>query len=817
MGSSMVAGLLVAGALAAVNATPATATDTSVLHKSVRDVTHPDASVAEHGDTLDWVIDYAGNGTAGPAPATVTDPIAGASSAQTYVPGSLKVPPGWAPSWSQDGSTFVDTDQGTATAAVRASSPTARPGGTNLDRALLPPVQAVTSATGGDGFTPFIYREGDRVEAWNTFHHNNAPAASLVCTDLTTGHACSGGPWPKPLNTTPGPFGSGATSDISTTLTEQYVFDPDRPGVVYYPGLTSGSVGVGCLDLAARASCGFFPLVDRGGSPSSVNGLAGLVASDGDLFGVATTGQVLCLSMASRTPCAGQPYAPVVPPNNDQPGVGHNDFLGAMAAGDGRIFVSSSPNASSTGVHPPVLGCFDPATHDACAGWATPHTIGAAGTYTYNAFLAYDTGGHPDGVCSTITSGGPPQATCYAFDGSALAPPSGFGSLPAGVLSFTPETFAVTGGHVHSYFGLWGGSVPGATVCYDWTAAAMCAGFPALDTHPGVNGGATRDYGYAHDATNDCMYALGDAGVLFSIDPASGKTPCLHTGTTVSVNTASFYCGGGTGHVQGYEDARLENIDMANVDLAASSVDVTDADGTPIAVPGLSPDGTVDLSGVSVADHPSISANAHLVLKNGNDFTTTNHPDVVVIFRGDPPQICFSTKVGDACTVTNVSNTATGSDVTGDLTSNAVNLLVAPGSGCQPHVSVEKEICASAFASKCGPTGSGPWAKQTPVGLLSLLGTAYWRISVTNTGPVDAASVRLDDATEPSCEQAAGTFELAANQTKRFYCSTFLLLLPLKNTVTASFVAANSPPGTQRTSTKPSSAVACGLLCILVQ
>jgi hypothetical protein len=88
---------------------------------------------------------------------------------------------------------------------------------------------------------------------------------------------------------------------------------------------------------------------------------------------------------------------------------------------------------------------------------------------------------------------------------------------------------------------------------------------------------------------------------------------------------------------------------------------------------------------------------------------------------------------------------------------------------------------------------------------------------VTNTGPVDAAKVTLDDHVESSCEAAAGKFTLQANQTKQFYCSTFLLVLPLKNTVTASFVPVNSPAGTSPTTTNTSSAVACGVLCILTR
>jgi hypothetical protein len=811
MVSSVTTGLLLTGTLIGLGATPAPAADGSVLHKSAQNVTHPGADQAGHGDVINWVVDYTDNGSAAPAAATVTDPINGG---QTYVPDSLKVPPGWSPSWSTDGTTFQNTDTGAATTAVRAGTSSARQGGTNLSANLLPPLQAVSTATGGDGFTPILYRAGGKVEAWNLFHHSNAPAAVIVCTDLATGQACAGGPWPKPLNAAPGPLGSGATSDLSTNSLEQFVFDPDRSGVVYFPGVAASTVGVGCLDLGARAGCGYFPLIARGGSPSSVNGMAGLVEQGGNLYATVSTGQVLCLSMASRTPCAGQPYAAIVPPNNDQPGAGHNEYFGSMTVADGKVFASSSPYSSSTGRHTPALGCFDPATKDTCAGWTTQRVVGAAGSYTYNAYVGYDTAGHEDRVCSTVTSP-PMRTTCYDFGGTAVTAPAEFDGLPSGAQSFNPDVVTTPDGHVRSYFGLWGGSVAGATVCHDWTAGAPCAGFPLPAVHPGVNGGATRDYGYSYDTTSGCLFGLGDAGVLFSLDPVTAATPCLHSGASVKVTPSAFYCDGGSGHVRGYQNARLENIDVSHVDLAASTATVTDDGGTTIATPSFAPDGTIDLSGISASAQPGIDVTTHLVLKNGSDFTGTNHPALVVGYSGDAPQFCFQTKISNTCTVTGVSNTATGADATGDLTSNTVNLPITPGASCTPHVTVNKEICSSTLASKCGPGGSGPWVKQTPGGLLGLFGTAYWRITVTNPGPVDAAKVTLDDHAESSCEAAAGKFTLQVNQTKQFYCSTFLLVLPLKNTVTASFVPANSSPGTKPTTTDPSSAVACGVLCIL--
>jgi uncharacterized repeat protein (TIGR01451 family) len=185
---------------------------------------------------------------------------------------------------------------------------------------------------------------------------------------------------------------------------------------------------------------------------------------------------------------------------------------------------------------------------------------------------------------------------------------------------------------------------------------------------------------------------------------------------------------------------------------------------------------------------------------------------------GDAPQVCFQTTVPAACTTTQVTNTATGTDVTGALSSNTVTLPVAPGSACQPNVTVNKEICASSHIHDCKAGGFGPWKKKATVGILGLLfANPHWRITITNSGPVDIVNARINDSVEPSCVAAAGTLTLAAGASKQVFCNTSILisLLPLINTASATFTPANSPPGTPPTTTAPSSATACSLLCIL--
>ena len=796
------AGLLVVAATAVLAGAGPAAAATSTLTKTAQNASHPGAIPVGHGDAVNWTLSYTNSGSA-PSAATITDPITGP---QTYLPGSLRVPPGWTPAWSTDGSTFQGSEPGSGVVAVRASDPAARPGGTSVAGPLLPPVAATTTATGGDGFSPILHRRADGgVEAWNMYHHTAPATPKLVCTDLNAGALCAGGPWPKPVNTAPGPFGSGATGDVQSPMAPQYVADPGNPDVVFYAGSTTASVGVGCLDLAARANCGFVPLAATGGSPSSVNGLTGLVAVGGNAYGVDTTGRVLCLVLASRAPCAGQPYPAIVPGNGDTPGAGLTNYVGAMAVAGGKVFASSS-----TG---PSLGCFDPATGAACAGWSSARPV-AGGGATYNAFTAFDTSGAAVGACATST--GSATSTCYSLAGGSLPAPA-FGYSATGVLAFAPTAVSGPDGHLRSYLPIWGGGYPGNTACYDWTAAATCVGFAAPVGHPTVNGGATRDYGYAYDGTTRCLFGLGDAGVLFSEDPVGGGSPCLHSGAEVTLSPSAFYCDGAGGHVRGYRDVRLDGITVSDVDLAASSLTVADPGGAVFASPAFAPDGSADLSGIPVSAHPSVVVGAHLVLRNGSDFTGGNRPNLVASFDGDAPQVCFRTVVPATCAVTSVSDTAGGSDGTGSFTSNAVGVPVAPGPSCQPKVSVDKEICASKVDADCGPGGAGPWSKQVPATIFGLITPRpHWRIAVTDAGPVGITGATLDDQAEPACAAAAGTFDLAAGATAYVYCTTTtvtLSQLPMTNTASVSYLPVNSPPGTPRGTSGSSSATACSILC----
>ncbi|MFD4658552.1 hypothetical protein ACFWP2_23320 [Kitasatospora sp. NPDC058444] len=130
-------------------------------------------------------------------------------------------------------------------------------------------------------------------------------------------------------------------------------------------------------------------------------------------------------------------------------------------------------------------------------------------------------------------------------------------------------------------------------------------------------------------------------------------------------------------------------------------------------------------------------------------------------------------------------------------------------------LTINKEVCQSDDAADCGAGGAGPWGKEAtlhrgnaPAELCAPdKCRAFWRITVTNTGTVDLTGITLDDSQEPACVVAAGTFDLAAGQTKTFHCSS-LISEDTVNTVSASYLPPDSPPGTAPVTTAPSSALA---------
>ncbi|MGY0233081.1 DUF7617 domain-containing protein [Longispora urticae] len=109
-------------------------------------------------------------------------------------------------------------------------------------------------------------------------------------------------------------------------------------------------------------------------------------------------------------------------------------------------------------------------------------------------------------------------------------------------------------------------------------------------------------------------------------------------------------------------------------------------------------------------------------------------------------------------------------------------------------MTVVKEVCQSLTAADCQAGGAGPWAASTnvPKG-----GTAYWRITATNTGDETITAITLTDSAEPACATAiGGPFDLAKGAVRQVYCSTSPVNGDTANTVTGTFTPPDKPPVT---------------------
>ncbi|MFF2957237.1 hypothetical protein ACFVVU_38605, partial [Kitasatospora sp. NPDC057965] len=793
------------------------------LEKTGTDLTTGSTTTTTHGDVIRWVVS-ATNPDNVPVSTTVTDPIQGgpgsAPESQIYVPDTLQAPPGFTRQWSTDGgATFSTTDQGPATNVVQATNPRLSAPATGEVVPIPAPLTPVNTATGGDGFTPILYTATINgvatPEAWNIYHHGFASPASVVCTDLSTSGPCptpSGAPasWPQPLNSS---VPNGTTGDLGSTRTPTYVQSGSKLYYAAVSRVTPALIGIGCIDLQAQASCGFTPLQEGLGTV-----IGGVVEVPGGFdYVVSGTGEILCYDRAANAPCG--TFEIGLPPNEGQGGF-PGDYVGTMTVINGKVYVTDNQRAPL----PSLMGCFDPATGLACAGWTVPKIVvtplGVDPARVDNVFAIYNSSGTAIGVCTVV--GGvegrvtPPVGTvvCFDFAGDPIAAPPGLQALvstnvaPGEANYQVPLTITAPNGHLETEFPFWiyQGNTPtlnSSEFCYDWNTQAPCSQYGTngvVNGPPNVNGGNTSPYGFAYDG--QCKYSLGDVGVLFSIDPITGASPCLKTKAQSTINPSAYYCDGATGHVRSYGTVSLFNIDPTTVDFVNSTVTVLTAGGTPIGTFPFDPaTGTADISSVPIADQP-IQVIGNIDLVNGSSFTPGNQPLMQVTFVGDAPQICYETKVTPDCSVTSISNEAYAVTNGGiPVTSNIVTFEVTPGPECAPKLEINKEICTSANAADCVSGGPGPWAKNAT---LVPGGTAYWRITVTNTSAVPITGITLTDSVSPSCVTAAGTFDLAVGASHQVFCDLPNITQHTVNLVTASFPG----PGGEIITTPPSEATA---------
>jgi hypothetical protein len=134
-----------------------------------------------------------------------------------------------------------------------------------------------------------------------------------------------------------------------------------------------------------------------------------------------------------------------------------------------------------------------------------------------------------------------------------------------------------------------------------------------------------------------------------------------------------------------------------------------------------------------------------------------------------------------------IVNTATASGVAPGAStpiSSALSSVTVPLAA----ISILKQVCGTEVAADCGPGAHRPWVSSVDIAQGD---TAYWKVTVTNTGDMPLASVTVSDPSTPACDTTGVTLAVGASLST--YCATPDISGTVVNMATASF-AGELPP-----------------------
>ena len=715
---NLAAALAVVLALVVCASASAATTTISTFSKSARDeqtgataTAGGPAGATAAGDTIDWVLSYL-NRTSGVANVTLTDPIA---ANQTFVPGSLQLPPGFSGRWSTNGgASYVASEPAGGVSAVGAVGQSIL-GSTGREGTTQPgPAAFQSTNAGGDGYEALFV--GSLI--YNVHHHTSGNV--LDCHDRT-GVRCAGYPTSvsgiagQPFGTDGQPLTTAQSADASVVGTK-----------IYYPAGVIGSttVGVACADVATRTSCGFTAL----GTGTSSQGTGGTWILGGATVGskyylAGVRGEIFCFDTTTRAACPGNPLTNVA-----DPGSGNLAYpYYHLQAWDGRYLFGVFHRANLRG----DLLCIDTTTNTNCPGFPKVDYGHTASTSSYGTVLVpiLSASGAVTGICgATGATNTQHPYTCFDLAGNPVATP--FSTTQTANTAVNWDNFgsiAVIGLRVYFAESTAGGVA--TYTCWDYSTSSACAGFV-----PATSGQSIRAYTLRQDPVNpDCIWEEGDADRFEVFSATFGGTNCSQATTNVDVRPSSFYCDGQSGHVSGWDRIQVSGVTPA--DFTAMAVSIADDNGDP--VPGWTsrvfPNTTTS---IDISSIPVTGATGHLTITMSFAGLPTNKTATVrALFTGDPAQVCFKTRVGapQCAAVTAITNAATaitdagiaGSDAPGGNGSGTVRFDLAPDAAvCRADLSLVK-------SARGGPATAGD--------------ELSFDLRVTNSGPDAASNVVVSD------------------------------------------------------------------------
>ena len=737
----VVVGVLAVGVASAGGATTAISSFTKI---GVDERTGSTATPERRGETapghtLHWVLSYR-NTTGGDASVSITDRIAGN---QTFVRGSLRIPPELAGEWSNDGGArYERTEPPSGVDAVRATVVNG-PGSTGSRSPVPPPARGFTAGSSqGDGWEPLFIGEN----VYNVHHHKGPPNGNLTMIDChvkSSGQLCPGYP---ALGSYVGDVAGTAFSTGPDTLGTAYAPNADvdaENGHIYFPvGVNGqGSIGVLCADVRTSKSCGYTELgvspipnrVESGEWHAAIDGGA-VVGSR--YYLIDTQANVYCFDTSTNKAC-GSPYPLKAVPGYPGSATLRTALDSRLQAFDGRYVLAniSEPNGSRD------LSCIDTSTNALCPGfpvrgYATDYII-AGGATQFNAVLApiLDAGANVTGVCGlAATNATSAPFRCYAVPGGTAVPTPWPQQVPGSTVTRAGlGSITSIGAKLYFPYSNETAGFKATYACWNFASGAPCSGF--VQTSSGAN---VRAYTVRQDPDNPgCVWELGDAGVFEVFSATFGGTTCNEGAAVIKVSPEASYCDGKPGHVHGWRDLVLEGVSATDYNQVA--VSILDAHGNP--VPGWtdrvfpSAQQSIDISSI-----PFAGSTTTLQIAVSIDWGThTPKPaTVLATFAGDPVQVCFKTVVGPAScnddqSITNLAKAVTdGSDGSSDAPvgndSGDVTFLERPEPAtdrCEANLSITK-------------TASDP---RVPPG-----GQVMYTLLVRNHGPDTATDARVSDA-----------------------------------------------------------------------
>jgi hypothetical protein len=659
-----------------VPSTTGTGTSPSTLTK-----TATTTSVGGPG-TINWVLNV-NNQTPG-ATVNVIDNI---PSNTTLVPGSIVTPTWWANNSTANQVNVTGNNLPTSASFAIPFTPTN--------------AATITSAsTGGDGYRPFFYGN----DVYSLYHHTNRDVSfnqipyMLYCANANTGVVCPGSPFAIPTvagNPLVHKSSAAYTSTFHTPLQFSEYVSPDGKLFFFAHSNVTGpnykKPVVVCVDLVSKTSCGIHTYSSETATSDQANFFEHVEGGvfGGKLYAHLVNGRVLCYNAVPSN--APTPCATISAPTGFGYTAGSGSWPQRLEVGD-RYFRWIKKISDGT----QWIDCINMATGNRCAA-TFPFNPGVS---NHSPMLPISTTGAatPNGFCLPWNT---PQK-CFDSNGGPLTSPAPLAALGTLVSPFKPNSLVSNSIGTAAFYKGKAFYIADSSIstkrCFSYTAPHDCAWPPTattlIPTTPSIAPGRPTDHFYeavADPYRDNCIWALGDAGVLRAFDAVTGGT-CGQS-TTISkaiglVKPNLSYCDGKP-HTFSWGQVSIVGLAVGtHYTLAGSTLTIKNASTSAVIVSGPLTGTTSSISGIaSNVNQLQVEVNLNLtpaglaLVNSGSSAAMVN-----VTWTADPPQICFQTTV--ACGAGAVTNQASATilqvlnGVSTPITSNAATVNVISSPGC---------------------------------------------------------------------------------------------------------------------------------------